>query len=55
MAALGAVLAVRLGGAVICTMLPHFGHAKICPIAAALRTVSRDWHVTQVILNGSTQ
>jgi hypothetical protein len=42
-------------GAATCTMLPHRGHARICPIADSLRTVSRAWHVTQVILKGSTR
>jgi hypothetical protein len=42
-------------GAAICTMLPHFGQAWISPIAAALRTLSRDRHVSQITRKASTE
>lgn len=38
-------------GGVISTMLPHFGHARMVPIADSLRTFSRAWQVVQVIEN----
>jgi hypothetical protein len=39
----------------IITMLPHFGQARICPIAELSRTRRRAWHVVQEIENGSTE
>ena len=37
------------------TMLPHFGQARICPIAELSRTRSRAWQVVHEIENGSTE
>jgi hypothetical protein len=45
---------VQPGGGMMCTMLPHRGHAWISPIALALRILSRARHVSQMIGNGST-
>jgi hypothetical protein len=45
---------VQSTGGTMCTMLPHLGQARIWPIASALRTLSRERHVSQVTRNGST-
>ena len=42
-----------VGGATS-TMLSQRGQARIWPISDSLRTVSFAWHVTQIILKGST-
>jgi hypothetical protein len=44
---------VQSVGGAICTMLPHFGQARIWPIASALRTFSRERQVSQVTRKGS--
>jgi hypothetical protein len=49
------VVTVSSPGGCIMTILPHLGHARICPIAELSRTRSRDWHVVQEIENGSTK
>ena len=38
---------VHPGGGTMWTMLWHFGHSRICPMAASERTASRAWHVVQ--------
>jgi hypothetical protein len=45
---------LQLGGGLIITIPPHFGQARICPIAAWSRTFSRDLQVVQVMENRST-
>ena len=44
---------LQLGGGLTITIPPHFGHARICPIAAWSRTFSRDLQVVQVMENKS--
>jgi hypothetical protein len=39
------------GGGTTWTMLSHFGHVRIAPIADSLRTASRRWHVGHSIEN----
>ena len=43
----------QFGGGSTRTMLPHFGQARICPMAAASRTRSVRWQVVQVIEKSS--
>jgi len=45
----GAATGVQPGGGATWTMLRHFGHSRICPMAASERTASRVWHVVQKI------
>jgi hypothetical protein len=45
---------LQLAGGLTITMPPHFGQARICPIAAWSRTFSRDLQVVQAIVKRST-
>jgi hypothetical protein len=42
--------AFQPGGGTTCTMLPHFAQARIWPIAAGSRTLSRAWQVVHVMV-----
>src|SRR5262245_32951720 len=44
---------LNAGGGLTITIPPHFGQARICPIAAWSRTLSRDLQVVQVMENRS--
>jgi hypothetical protein len=52
-AGIGASSAAQPSGGVINTMLPHFGQARIWPMASGLRTLSRERQVSQVTRKGS--
>jgi hypothetical protein len=45
---------VQPGGGATCTMLPHFGQDRICPMAAGSMTFSRALQVVQATRNGFT-